>query len=77
MAEELVLVEHELLRADAVVRGREPVVPDEGHPLDELLVRAHHAVEPPEVVVPPASRGASGAPLSSVGAGPISRAFGG
>jgi hypothetical protein len=28
-------------------------VPDEGHALDELLVRAHHPVEPPEVVVSP------------------------
>ena len=53
LAEERVLVEHPLLRADAGVRGREPVVPDERHPLDELLVRAHHAVEPPEVVVAP------------------------
>ena len=52
-AEELVLVEHQPLRADAVVRGREPVVPDERHALDERPVRAHHAVEPPEVVVAP------------------------
>ena len=52
-AHEPVLVQHPLLRADPVVRGREPVVPDERHPLDQLLVRAHHAIEPPEVVVPP------------------------
>ena len=52
-AEERVLVEHELLRADPGVRGREPVVPDERHPLDQLPVRPDHAVEPPEVVVPP------------------------
>ena len=52
-AEERVLVEHELLRADAGVRGREPVVPDERHPLDQLPVRPDHAVEPPEVVVAP------------------------
>ena len=35
------------------VRGREPVVPDERHALDERAVRANHAVEPPEVVVAP------------------------
>jgi len=52
-AQEVVLGEHELLRPHAGVRGGEPVVPDERHPLDELPVRAHHAVEPPEVVVAP------------------------
>ncbi len=52
-AEELVLIEHQPLRADAVVGGREPVVPDERHALDERPARAHHAVEPPEVVVTP------------------------
>ena len=49
----LVLDEHPLLRADALVRGREPVVPDQRHPLDEGLVRADHPVEPPQVVVAP------------------------
>jgi hypothetical protein len=52
-AEELVLREHQLLGADAGVGGREPVVPDERHALDERTARAHHAVEPPEVVVAP------------------------
>ena len=52
-AQQLVLVQHQLLRADAVERGREPVVPDEGHPLDERAGRPHHPVEPPEVVVTP------------------------
>ena len=33
--EELVLFEHQPLRADAGIRGREPVVPDQRHPLDE------------------------------------------
>jgi hypothetical protein len=51
--EEIVLLEHQLLRADAGIRGREPVVPDEGHALDEWAARAHHAVEPPEVIVAP------------------------
>ena len=51
--EELVLVEHQLLLAHAVVRGCEPVVPHERHALHERLVGAHHAVEPPEVVVTP------------------------
>jgi hypothetical protein len=51
--EQPVLLQHQPLRADAGVRGREPVVPDERHALDERAVRAHHAVEPPEVVVAP------------------------
>ena len=45
--------EHQLLRADAVGRGGEPVVPDERHPLDERARGADHPVEPPEVVVAP------------------------
>ena len=52
-AEELVLVEHQALLADAVVGGGEPVVPDQRHALDQRLVGADHAVEPPEVVVAP------------------------
>ena len=52
-AEEPVLLEHQPLRADPGVRGREPVVPDERHALDEGAVGANHAVEPPEVVVAP------------------------
>ena len=51
LAEEVVLLEHDALVADGLVRGREPVVPDEGHPLDQRLRGAHHAVEPPEMVV--------------------------
>ena len=52
-AEELVLIQHQALRADRVVRGREPVVPDQGHPLDERSRGSHHPVEPPDVVVTP------------------------
>ena len=50
-AEHVVLPDHQTLRADGLVRGREPVVPDERHPLRQGAARAHHAVEPPEVVV--------------------------
>ena len=50
-AEHVVLADHQALRADRLVRGREPVVPDERHPLGQRTARAHHAVEPPEVVV--------------------------
>ena len=53
-AEELVLAQHQLRRPDAVARGGEPVVPDERHPLVQRLRRAHHPVEPPELVVAPA-----------------------
>ena len=56
-AEELVLAEQEV-RLHAVARRREPVLPDEGHPLDERPPSAHHAVEPPEVVVAPLVGGA-------------------
>ncbi len=52
-AEQRVLAEHQLLRADPVERGGEPVVPDERHALDERPARARHSVEPPEVVVTP------------------------
>ncbi len=52
-AEELVLVEHLLLVVDLLVRVGEPVVPDERHPLHELLVGANHAVQPPAVVLTP------------------------
>ena len=52
-AEEVGLVDHLLLFGDAVDRGREPVVEDQRHPLDQRLVGADHAVEPPEVVVAP------------------------
>ena len=53
LPEEPVLPEHQPRRADAVLGGREPVVPDERHPLGEGLGRAHHPVEPPELVVAP------------------------
>ena len=53
-AEQLVLVEHLLLAVDLVVGVGEPVVPDERHPLDELLVGAHHPIQPPAVIVAPA-----------------------
>ena len=52
-AEEFVLVEHQLLRVDLFVGVGEPVVPDAGHALHELLVGANHAVEPPAVILPP------------------------
>jgi hypothetical protein len=52
-AQQLVLLDHHALVADLLVAGGEPVVPDERHPLDQRLVAAHHAVEPPEVVVAP------------------------
>ena len=50
--EHVVLADHQPLRADGLVRGREPVVPDERHPLGQRPARAHHPVEPPQVVVP-------------------------
>ena len=57
VAEELVLVQHQPLRADAAVRGRKPVVPDQRHPLDERARGSHHPVEPPDVVVTPGVEG--------------------
>ena len=51
-AQQRVLAQHQLLR-DAGLRGREPVVPHERHPLDERRLRAHHPVQPPQVVVAP------------------------
>ena len=51
-AKKLVLVQHQLLGADAEIGGRKPAVPDQRHPLDERGRRAHHAVEPPEMVMP-------------------------
>ncbi len=56
-AEELVLVQHQPLRAHAAVRGGEPVVPDQRHPLDERPRGPHHPVEPPDVVVAPGVEG--------------------
>ena len=64
-AEELVLVQHQLLLPDALVRGREPGVPDERHPLDERRRRPDHPVEPPEVVVADHVTGSIGAPSRS------------
>ena len=51
--EEVVLADHQPRRPDPVAGGREPVVPDERHPLSERPARAHHPVEPPELVVAP------------------------
>ena len=51
--EEVVLPEHQPRRPDPVSRGGEPVVPDEGHPLDQRPVRPNHPVEPPELIVAP------------------------
>ena len=69
-AEELVLVEHQPLRADALVRGREPVVPDERHPLDQRARGPHHPVEPPEVVLAPGVVRVERMALVVVGRGP-------
>ena len=51
-AQQRVLAQHQPL-GDARLRGREPVVPDERHPLDQRRLRAHHAIEPPQVIVAP------------------------
>jgi hypothetical protein len=66
-AEQRVLAQHQLLRAHALLRGGEPVVPDERHALDERPARAHHAVEPPEVVVAPGVGGGERASLRVAG----------
>ena len=50
--EHVVLADHQALRADGLVRCREPVVPDERHSLRQRPARPHHPVEPPQVVVP-------------------------
>ena len=63
LAEQLVLAEHQALRVDAIVRRREPVVPDEGHALDKGPRGAHHPIEPPQVVVPPRVERGERAPL--------------
>jgi hypothetical protein len=65
-AEDTVLAEHQRLRADAAVRGREPVVPDQGHTLGQRPVGAHHAVEPPDVVVAPGVAGRERAAVAVV-----------
>ena len=49
-AEERVLAEHQV-DLHRVAVAREPVVPDQRHALDQRLVAADHAVQPPEVVV--------------------------
>ena len=49
--EELVLVDHPLLRDSADALGREPVVPHQRHAFDERARRANHAIQPPHVVV--------------------------
>ena len=69
-AEEVVLLEHELTRADAVVGRREPVVPDQRHPLDELMARSAPCGPSTTGGRGPRSRtGSSGAP-STVGSAP-------
>ncbi len=55
-AEEVRLLEHQPLGADAVEARGEPVVQDERHALRELVARADHPVEPGEVVVAPRAR---------------------
>ena len=51
-AQRALLAHHQLDVADLVVRGRPVVVPVERHALDQRMPAAHHAVEPPEHVVP-------------------------
>ena len=51
-AQRALLAHHQLDVADLVVRGRPVVVPVEGHALDQRMAAAHHAVEPPEHVLP-------------------------
>src|SRR5438105_3438790 len=52
LPKELVLPEDQA-RVAGVLRGREPVVPDERHPLGKRAARPDHPVEPPELVVAP------------------------
>ena len=68
-----VLVEHQLLVAHLVVARGEPVVPDQRHPLHELLVRPHHAVEPPAMVVAPGVRGRERVAVVVGGVGAVQR----
>ena len=56
-AKEVVLIQHSPLAVDLVVGVRKPVVPDEGHPLRELLIGSEHPVEPPAVVMTPRAGG--------------------
>jgi hypothetical protein len=70
--EELVLLEHQALRADARVRGREPVVPDERHALDERRFERTMRSSHQRWSWPHASSGAIGWWSSSTGFGPIS-----
>ena len=69
LAEQLVLVQHQPLRADPVVGGREPVVPHERHALDQRPVGPDHAVEPPQVVVAPGVGGRQRAAVVVLGRG--------
>ena len=52
-AEDVRLRDRERRRADRVVGGRPPVVEDQRQPLDQLVARADHAVEPVERVAVP------------------------
>ena len=68
--EDVRLVQHHLVGADGVVGRRPPVVEDQREPLDELVARADHAVEPVEVVaVPGVQRGQRGPVDGRLGAG--------
>jgi hypothetical protein len=51
-AQERVLAQHPA-RVDAGLARREPVVPDERHPLHERRLGADHAVQPPQDVMAP------------------------
>ena len=53
LSQHLVLMDHQALGADPLVRRREPVVPYERHALGQGAVRADHPVEPPQMVVSP------------------------
>ena len=62
-AEQRVLRQHQTLRTDCVIRRGEPAVPDQRHPLVQRAARAHHLVEPPQVIVAPLVGGREGTAL--------------
>jgi hypothetical protein len=66
-AQQGVLAQHHRLARAALLRGREPVVPDQRHPLDQRRLGAHHPVQPPAVVVAPGVARRERAPLIVVG----------
>jgi len=67
LSQHVVLVDHQALGTDTLVRGREPVVPDERHALGQRAVGADHPVEPPQVVMSPGIRGRQRVPVLVMG----------